>query len=78
MPETWEPEQQLFTRQQRCGSCDGPLNPGDNWGCARAWVPINGLPLSVELHQHVHIGCVDGYVRILALGNLLRQRVGLN
>lgn len=70
---------QAFTKQEKCAQCGGPLNQGENWGCARAFVPVMAfVDMVVEIHQHVHIGCVHGQMRVLALGNLLRQRVGWN
>lgn len=77
MPES-EQQEQLFTKQQRCGECHEPLNQGDNWGCAHSWVPIMGMPMTVELHQHLHVGCANGFVKLLVLSHLGRSRVGFN
>lgn len=69
----------VFTKQQKCGACGEPLNQGDNWGCAHAWVPISGfVEMVVELHQHVHIRCAEGFVKWMALSKLGNARVGLN
>lgn len=69
---------QLFTKQEKCGGCGGPLNQDDNWGCAHSFVPIMGMPMSVELHQHLHVGCANGFVKMLVLSNLGHSRAGLN
>lgn len=68
-----------FVKRQRCGGCDEPLMPGENWGCAHAWIPIHGFSeMVVELHQHVHIRCATGHVKFLALSTLGRARVECN
>ena len=67
-----------FKKQEKCAGCGGPLNQGDNWGCAHAWIPVDGLPMMVELHSHVHIRCATGGVKMLALSALGRSRLGLN
>lgn len=75
-----DPSDVKFTKSQRCGICDLPIQDGvDNWGCAHAWVPVEGpVLMTVELHQHVHIGCADGVVKMLALSALGRSRLGAN
>lgn len=76
-----DPDQAFVRRatEQDCDGCGLPIMPGENWGCAHAFVPVMGfIPMTVELHQHVHIGCAEGDVKWLALSSLGRSTAGSN